>query len=163
MPAAGMETVTVPGAFDGWVTLIDKYGTMKLADLLAPAIAYAEDGFPVMEKTADDWQAEVPKLRKTPAAAAHYLVDGRAPRAGEMFRQKNLANTFRILGREGRDAFYKGEIARSIADYCKKMEASSLPRTLRHITPIGSSRSPLRIAATRSTKFRPMDRASRRC
>ncbi|HEV8483141.1 MAG TPA: gamma-glutamyltransferase [Blastocatellia bacterium] len=120
MPAAGMETVTVPGAFDGWVTLIEKYGTMKLADLLAPAIAYAEDGFPVMEKTADDWQTEVPKLQKSAAGAANYLVDGRAPRAGEIFRQKNLANTFRILARGGRDAFYKGEIARSIADYCKK-------------------------------------------
>ena len=121
MPAAGMETVTVPGAFDGWVTLVDKYGTMKLADLLAPAIAYAEDGFPVMEKTADDWQGEVAKLQATPAGAANYLVEGgRAPRAGELFRQKNLANTFRMLARGGRDAFYKGEIARSIADYCKK-------------------------------------------
>ncbi len=120
MPTAGMETVTVPGAFDGWVTLVDRYGTMKLPDLLAPAIAYAEDGFPVMEKTAEDWQVEVPKLQRSPAAAANYLLEGRAPRAGEIFRQKNLANTFRILARGGRDAFYKGEIARSIADYCRK-------------------------------------------
>src|SRR6476661_10723283 len=59
MPLAGMETITVPGAFDGWVTLLEKYGTMKLPDLLAPAIEYAENGFPVMEKTAEDWNAEV--------------------------------------------------------------------------------------------------------
>jgi gamma-glutamyltranspeptidase / glutathione hydrolase len=120
IPNGGMEAVTVPGAFDGWVTLVDKYGTMKMADLLAPAIAYAENGFPVMEKTAEDWQAEVGKLKRTPAATSNYLVDGRAPRAGEIFRQPNLARTLRTLANGGRDAFYKGEIARAIVDYCKK-------------------------------------------
>ena len=59
---SGMETITVPGAFDGWVTLLEKHGTMKLADLLAPAIALAENGFPVMEKTVADWVPEVEKL-----------------------------------------------------------------------------------------------------
>jgi gamma-glutamyltranspeptidase/glutathione hydrolase len=120
MPIEGMEPITVPGAFDGWVTLLEKYGTMKLADLLAPAIEYAENGFPVMEKTADDWAGEVAKLKKTQAAASNYLVDGRAPRAGEIFRQKNLARSFRTLARGGRDAFYKGEIARQIVDYCQQ-------------------------------------------
>ncbi len=120
MPAEGMEPITVPGAFDGWVTLLEKYGSMKLADLLAPAIEYAENGFPVMEKTAADWESEVAKLKKTPAAATNYLVDGRAPRAGEIFRQKNLARTLRLLARGGRDTFYKGEIARAIVDYCQK-------------------------------------------
>ena len=120
MPAEGMEPITVPGAFDGWVTLLEKYGSMKLADLLAPAIEYAENGFPVMEKTAADWEGEVAKLKKTPAAATNYLVDGHAPRAGEIFRQKNLARTLRVLARGGRDVFYKGEIARAIVDYCQK-------------------------------------------
>ena len=120
IPNGGMEAVTVPGAFDGWVALVDKYGTMKMADLLAPAIAYAENGFPVMEKTAEDWQAEVRKLQRTPAATANYLVEGRAPRAGEIFRQPNLARTLRTLANGGRDAFYKGEVARAIVDYCKK-------------------------------------------
>src|SRR6476646_6531155 len=69
MPEFGMESITVPGAFDGWVTLLEKYGTMKLSDLLAPAIDCAENGFPVMEKTAEDWNAEVTKLKQTPAAA----------------------------------------------------------------------------------------------
>ena len=59
MPQDGMDTITVPGAFDGWVTLHEKYGRKKFADLLSPAIDYAENGFPVMEKTADDWAAEV--------------------------------------------------------------------------------------------------------
>src|SRR5215475_4257735 len=120
MPEFGMESITVPGAVDGWVTLLEKYGTMKLADLLAPAIEYAENGFPVMEKSAADWASAVDKLKMTPAAAANYLVDGRAPRPGEIFRQKNLARTFRSLARGGRDAFYKGEIARAIVDYCEK-------------------------------------------
>ncbi|HYV07442.1 MAG TPA: gamma-glutamyltransferase [Blastocatellia bacterium] len=120
IPDTGMEPITVPGAFDGWVTLLDKYGTMKLGDLLAPAIDYAENGFPVMEKTARDWNQEVEKLTRTPAAASNYLIGGRAPRAGQIFRQKNLARTFRTLARGGREAFYKGEIARAIVDYCQK-------------------------------------------
>jgi len=120
MPADGMEPITVPGAVDGWTTLLDKYGTMKLADVLAPAIEYAENGFPVMEKSAAEWAQGVEKLRRTPAAASNYLIDGRAPRAGEIFRQKNLARTFRALARGGRDAFYKGEIGRAIVDYCQK-------------------------------------------
>jgi len=120
MPLDGMEPITVPGAVDGWVTLLEKYGTMKLADLLAPAIEYAENGFPVMEKSAADWASAVTKLKMNPAAASNYLVEGRAPRPGEIFRQKNLARTFRTLARGGRDAFYKGEIARAIVDYCEK-------------------------------------------
>src|SRR5215813_6313689 len=79
IPEAGMESITVPGAFDGWVSLLDKYGTMKLADLLAPAIGYAEHGFPVMEKTAEDWRLGVPKLKLSADAASNYLIDGRAP------------------------------------------------------------------------------------
>lgn len=120
MPTFGMGSITVPGAFDGWVTLRDKYGSMKLSELMAPAIDYAENGFPVMEKTAEDWEAEVGKLKQNPAASSNYLVDGRAPRAGEIFRQRNLARTLRTLAEGGRDAFYKGPIARSIADYMKE-------------------------------------------
>ena len=120
MPEFGMESITVPGAFDGWVTLLEKYGTMQLADLLGPAIECAENGFPVMEKTAEDWNAEVTKLKKTPAAAANYLIDGRAPGPGEIFRQPNLARTLRMLALGGRDTFYKGEIAKAIANYCEK-------------------------------------------
>src|SRR2546425_4070388 len=120
MPMTGMEPVTVPGAFDGWVTLLDKHGTMKLADLIAPAIGYAENGFPVMEKTAADWEPEVPRLELTAAAASTFLVNGEAPRPGAIFYQKNLARTLRTLARGGRDAFYRGEIGRAIVDYCQK-------------------------------------------
>ena len=119
MPEFGMTSITVPGAVDGWTTLRDKYGTMKLADLLAPAIGYAENGFPVMEKAAEDWNAEVQKLKRTPAAASNYLIDGRAPQPGELFRQPNLARTLRTIADGGRDAFYKGPIAKAIVDYMK--------------------------------------------
>jgi gamma-glutamyltranspeptidase/glutathione hydrolase len=120
MPLFGMESVTVPGAFDGWVTLLEKYGTMKLPELMAPAITLAEGGFPVMEKTAEDWEAETDKLKGSAAGAANYLVNGRAPKAGEIFRQPNLARTMRALATGGRDAFYKGEIGKAIVDYCQK-------------------------------------------
>ena len=82
MPTTGMEAITVPGAFDGWVTLLDKHGTMKLADLLAPAIGYAENGFPVMEKIGGGLGAgSRPGSSRTAAAAATYLVNGAAPAA----------------------------------------------------------------------------------
>jgi gamma-glutamyltranspeptidase/glutathione hydrolase len=120
MPASGMDVVTVPGAFDAWITLLEKHGTMKLADLLAPAIGYAESGFPVMEKIAADWAPEVEKLKLNAAAAATYLVNGGAPEPGTIFVQKNLARTFRTLAKGGREAFYRGEIARAIVDDCQK-------------------------------------------
>jgi gamma-glutamyltranspeptidase/glutathione hydrolase len=120
MPTIGMEPVTVPGAFDGWVTLLDKHGTMKLAELMAPAIELAENGFPVMEKIAADWDSEVPRLKLNAAAASTFLVNGGAPLPGAIFVQKNLARTLRTLARGGRDAFYRGEIARAIVDYCQK-------------------------------------------
>ena len=120
MPLSGMETITVPGAFDGWLTVLEKYGTMKFADLMAPAISYAENGFPVMEKIAADWEPEIPKLKQDPAAAATYLVEGGAPRPGTIFAQKNLARTFRTLVKGGREAYYRGEIAKAIVDYCQK-------------------------------------------
>lgn len=119
MPTAGMVPVTVPGAFDGWVTLLEKFGTMKLAELMAPAIELAENGFPVMEKIATDWAAEVPRLKLTPAAASTFLVNGAAPQPGTIFVQKNLARTLRTIAKGGRDAFYRGDIARAIVDYCR--------------------------------------------
>ncbi len=120
MPLGGMETITVPGAFDGWVTLLETHGTMKLADLMAPAIAYADSGFPVMEKIAADWAPEIPKLKLDAAASSTYLVNGGAPQPGAIFVQKNLARTFRALAKGGREAYYRGEIARAIVDYCQK-------------------------------------------
>ncbi len=120
VPLRGMESITVPGAFDGWVTLRDQYGTMKLADLLAPAADLAEQGFPVMEKCAEDWAAEVEVVQRDPAAAATYLVNGAAPKAGDIFRNPHLARTLRTLGAGGREAYYHGPIGRAMVEYFRQ-------------------------------------------
>jgi gamma-glutamyltranspeptidase/glutathione hydrolase len=117
MPIRGMEPITVPGAFDGWVTLLEKYGTWKVPELLQPAIDYAEKGFPVMEKCAEDWEENVDVLKANPESAATYLVNGRAPKAGEIFRNPRLARTLRALAAGGRDTFYRGPIGKQIVDY----------------------------------------------
>jgi gamma-glutamyltranspeptidase/glutathione hydrolase len=117
MPSSGILSVTVPGALDGWEQLRSRFGTRPLAELLEPAIHYAEEGFPVSQIIATDWQFSVAKLRRHPDSADTYLIDGRAPRHGEIFRSPDLAKTFRKIAEEGPDVFYKGEIARAIADF----------------------------------------------
>lgn len=118
MPGSGPLVVTVPGALDGWEELVSRFGTRPLGGLLAPAIAYAEDGFPVSEIIAAQWKSAEAKLRRHPAAAANYLVDGeRAPAHGEVFRSPDLARTFRRIADEGPQVFYRGEIADRIHDF----------------------------------------------
>lgn len=115
MPLEGPLCVTVPGAVDGWATLLAQYGRRSLAEVLAPAIHYAEHGFPVSPVIARAWQASENKLRKHPETARTYLIDGqRAPRPGEVFRQPNLARTLRLIAEGGRSAFYEGEIAEAV-------------------------------------------------
>ncbi|HEY3082094.1 MAG TPA: gamma-glutamyltransferase, partial [Chloroflexota bacterium] len=114
MPQQGIHSVTVPGTVDGWTTLLARFGTMTLRQVLEPAIEYAQDGFPVSEVIARAWQTSVERLSRHPDAARTFLVAGRSPRAGELFRQPNLARTLRRLAEGGRDAFYRGEIAEQI-------------------------------------------------
>jgi len=114
MPETGIHTVTIPGTLDGWCTLLDSCGTMSLDQVLSPAIALAEDGYPVTETIAHWWQVSQPKLEKDAAAAQNYLPGGGAPEAGEVFIQPDLAETFKKIAREGRDVFYRGEIAEAI-------------------------------------------------
>ncbi len=120
VPALGADAVTVPGAFHGWCTLHAKYGKLPLETVLADAIRYAEEGFPVSEVIANDWQAAL-EHRGTPEFAAAYLIrDGdayRTPRAGEVFQQPDLARTLHALARGGIEELYRGETARKIASY----------------------------------------------
>ncbi len=88
-----------------------------MADLFEPAIHYASEGFPVSEIIASQWQAAVPLLSQYPASARTYLIDGKAPCAGDVHRQPNLARTLQLLAAEGREAFYGGEIARRIVEF----------------------------------------------
>jgi gamma-glutamyltranspeptidase/glutathione hydrolase len=119
---AGVEAVTVPGALSGWDALLQRFGTLRLADALAPAIQHADQGFPVTPIIASDWDAEVPKLKRDRGAAATYLVAGeRAPKAGEWFRNPEYARTLRTIAAGGTDAYYKGELGERIAGHVREL------------------------------------------
>ncbi len=114
MPDSGVDAITVPGAFDGWFSLHGKFGKLKLADVLAPAIEYAENGFPVSEIISNQWQLMAGRLMRDEWAKKTFMPDGHPLQQGEIFYNRNLAATFRKLAAGGRDAFYKGEIAEKI-------------------------------------------------
>jgi gamma-glutamyltranspeptidase/glutathione hydrolase len=115
MPRDGAFSVTVPGAVAGWQALRDKFGTKPLAELLAPAIHYASEGFPIGEITAQEWSAASGRV-SSPAAARTYLPDGRPPAAGQLFKNPDLARTLSRIAEQGRDGFYKGATAEAIVD-----------------------------------------------
>ena len=125
IPAHGPLPVSVPGTVDGWFALHGRFGKRTMAQNLAPTIRYARDGHPVHEVIAYYWGRSVPALSKWPGFAEQFTVDSdtpekrRAPRKGETWRNPNLANTLEKIANGGRDAFYKGEIARSIDAYFK--------------------------------------------
>ena len=114
MPEDGIHSVTVPGAVDGWSKLLERFGREKFADVLAPAIHLARDGFPLPELDADYWAESEERLKRDRSAAATFLVNGKAPKLGEIFRNEDLAKSLEQIATRGRDAFYKGEIARRI-------------------------------------------------
>ena len=114
IPYRGPLSVSVPGVVDGWSELLSKYGTLTLAQALQPAIDYARDGFPVAEIVSVQWQGAEETLARDPAAAATFLPGGKAPGAGEIFRNQRLAATLETLAQGGRDAFYRGAIGRAI-------------------------------------------------
>ncbi len=114
MPQNGIHSVTVPGVVDGWDKLLRRFGRKHLAELLKPAIQYAEEGFPVTEIFASYWAASERSLRRNTNATATYLPSGDSPKAGEIFRNPDLAWSLRQIARHGRKAFYEGEIAKRI-------------------------------------------------
>ena len=116
IPPASADAVTVPGAVASWARLVADHGTMTLADLLQPAIAAAEDGYPVSERVARDWAKQVEKLRANAAAAGIFLPNGAAPRPGDIHRQPALAAALRSIADDGPQAFYQGWIARDMVD-----------------------------------------------
>ena len=121
IPETGLLCWSVPGCVSGWETLRARFGTRPLAELLVPAIAAAEDGCPVPEVIAGYWRAGEGALRRWPTSAAAFLVDGeRAPREGEIMKLPQYAKSLRAIAEGGRDAFYKGDIARTIVDFSDK-------------------------------------------
>jgi gamma-glutamyltranspeptidase/glutathione hydrolase len=120
MPQQGINAVTVPGAVDGWQKLADKFGRKKLAEDLVAAIRTAHDGFPVPEWDAAYWAASVDHLRTDENATKIYLPQDRPPKVGEVFSNPDLAVSLQAIASQGRNAFYKGEIAAKILDAMKR-------------------------------------------
>jgi gamma-glutamyltranspeptidase/glutathione hydrolase len=121
VPSHGPLPVTVPGTVDGWFELHGRFGRLPMKEILAPAIRYAREGFPLTELIAYYWNLSVPVLEKYEGFRETFMPDGRAPRKGEIFRNPGLAGTLEAIAAGGRDAFYKGEIARTIDRFMKRV------------------------------------------
>lgn len=121
IPARGPLPVSVPGCVDGWFELHEKFGKLSMEAILAPAVTYAREGFPLTEVIADAWATHIPVLRDWPGFKETFMPNGRAPRKGEVFKNPFLANTLEKIGKLGRDVFYKGEMARTIDAFMKRV------------------------------------------
>ena len=117
VPYLGPLSVSVPGAVDGWFELHARFGSLPMSEILAPAIAYADEGFPVSEVIAAGWASNAETRHEFPGFEETFMPNGRAPAKGEVFRNPRLADTYRKIAADGRDAFYKGEIAKKIDSY----------------------------------------------
>ena len=117
IPSRGPLPVSVPGCVDGWFELHRRFGKLSMDQILQPTIRYAREGFPVSELIAYYWQKSVPVLQEYPGFRATFMPEGRAPMKGEVFKNIALAQTLETIAREGRDAFYKGDIARTIGAF----------------------------------------------
>jgi gamma-glutamyltranspeptidase / glutathione hydrolase len=123
IPPRGMLPISVPGTVDAWNELHKKFGKLKLSDDLAPAVKYAEEGFPVTELIAFYWHFGPEVYKDLPGAFLQtYTLDGkgRTPAKGDIFKNPALAKTLRLIGEKGRDAFYKGEIADKIDNFMRE-------------------------------------------
>lgn len=119
IPSYGPLPVSVPGAVDGWFELHDKFGKLPMTELLAPAIHYAENGFPVSELIAYYLDKSVSVRGKYPGFKEVFMPNGHMPKKGEIFKNPALGQTYRKIAKGGRDAFYKGDIAKEIDRYMK--------------------------------------------
>src|SRR5579872_2961799 len=130
MPGDGIHSVTVPGAVEGWGQSHRRFGRLPWKDLFTPAIYYAEHGFAVPEIVHGYWLGEEVKLQKTSEARKVFLPGGKVPELGAMFSNPDLGKALRLIADQGRDAFYKGEIAKAIlstsASFGGTMEADDL-------------------------------------
>ena len=122
IPSYGPLPVSVPGAVDGWFELHSKFGSMDMDEILAPAISYAEEGFPLTELIAWYINLTVPRFLAAgyPNIEDNYMRNGKVPQEGEIFKNPYLASTYRKIAKGGRDAFYKGDIARTIGTFIEK-------------------------------------------
>ena len=126
MPTSGIHSVTVPGAVEGWAKMHQRFGKLPWKDLFQPAIAYAERGFPVTEVIHEAWSSisEITKLKAYEESARVFLPGGRPPMEGELFRNPDLARALRLLADQGRDAFYKGDIAAALLQTSERLKGT---------------------------------------
>jgi gamma-glutamyltranspeptidase/glutathione hydrolase len=117
IPKYGPLPVSVPGTVDGWFELHGRFGRLPMKDILQPTIDYARNGHPVHEYIRYGWKRNVERLSEYPGFVEQMTIDGRAPEVGELWKNPNLANTLERIAKEGRDVFYKGDIARVIGEY----------------------------------------------
>jgi gamma-glutamyltranspeptidase / glutathione hydrolase len=120
LPPFHAHTITVPGACAGWCDLVERHGSLSMAEVLAPAIRLAEEGFPVTPITSYFWQRGAEAQLRTALNGRELTLEGRAPKAGEVFRNPNLARTLRRVAEGGKMAFYEGEIAEATAATIQK-------------------------------------------
>ncbi|MBK9932300.1 MAG: gamma-glutamyltransferase [Saprospiraceae bacterium] len=121
IPSTGPLPVSVPGCVDGWFELHKKFGSMPMERILSHAIQYARNGFPVHDELAGSLRA-IPRIYgQYPNVKEHYYPNGEVPKKGDIFKNPNLANTLEKIAKGGRDVFYKGEIARTIDAFFKKV------------------------------------------
>ena len=120
LPFYHPHTVTVPGACAGWCDLIQKHGSLSMGDILAPAIRLADEGFPVAPLTAHFWARGVDRQLKSALNGHEMTIDGRAPKAGEIFHNKGLARTFKLVAEQGAHGFYQGSVAEAIVAVIKE-------------------------------------------
>src|SRR5687767_5037533 len=120
LPPFHAYTVTVPGACAGWFDLIEQYGSLSMAEILAPAIRLASEGFPVAPLTSYSWQRGAQNQLRSAPNGGELTIDGRGPGPGEIFRNPNLARTFEMVAEGGKSAFYEGEIAEAIVRVIRK-------------------------------------------
>lgn len=122
MPEQDILSVTVPGAIDAWYRASQRFGKLDFERLLQPAIEYAEKGYAVSPIIALNWKKHEALLAQTAEASAAYLVDGKAPTAGSIHRQPDLARSLRLVAEQGRDGFYQGQIAADIVAYSDSLD-----------------------------------------
>ena len=121
IPGSGPLSWSVPGCVDGWQQLRDRFGSKSMEEILAPAIRHADEGFPILELIGTFWQMSLPLLSRTPEAAQTYLIGKKAPRIGQLMHNKYIAETMRAVATGGRDAFYRGPIAKEIVAYSDRV------------------------------------------
>jgi len=117
IPVDSPHSVTIPGAVDAWIRLLTDYGTMSLDKVLESAIKCAEEGYAVHPRSAHSWVKSSEKLRANPTATRIFLPKGSSPKPGQLFFQPELSKTLQKIAKEGRDGFYRGEIAQNLVDY----------------------------------------------